>query len=290
MYWERVTEEIYLFTSERYARVNSVAIRTKEGIVVIDALPFPSEAKQIANFLSAQGNGHFHSLMLTHHHADHSYGLFAFPAYLELIAHASCRQKLLTEGAASLAETKRNHPSFNQVTIRIPTITFEEESMFVRAGDRTFQLFSLPGHTEDNIGIYLKEERVLIAGDAVMAIPVIAQGNLQREIQTLQKIKNLAPLTILQGHGEVILRGEVDTVIDHYIDYLTCVEKKARQLVVDNKPRDLIWDIPLEACGLERVPLGLGSQQLHTANVFSVYDQLKAVRDREANPEDDAAI
>jgi len=50
MYWERVSEEIYLFTSDRYALVNSVAVVTQEGIVVIDALPFPEEAKQIVSF------------------------------------------------------------------------------------------------------------------------------------------------------------------------------------------------------------------------------------------------
>ncbi len=288
MYWERVTEEIYLFTSELYARVNSVAIRTKEGTVVIDALPFPNEAKKIVKFLNTQGNGRFHSLMLTHHHADHSYGLFAFPEYLELIAHERCRQKLLTEGEQSLAETRRNHPTFDQVTLRIPTITFEEESMFVRAGDRTLQLLSLPGHTSDNIGVYLEEEQILVAGDAVMAIPIIIQGDWRREIQTLQKVKELAPLTIIQGHGEVILRGEVKTVMDRYINYLTCLEEKACNLLDNNKPRDLIWDIPLEACGLERVPLGLGSQQLHSANIFSIYDQLKAEREENTGLENNA--
>ncbi|MCD4738897.1 MAG: MBL fold metallo-hydrolase [Anaerolineae bacterium] len=288
MYWERVTEEIYLFTSERYARVNSVAIRTQEGIVVIDVLPFPNEAKKIAKFLSIQGGGRFHSLILTHHHADHSYGLFAFPAYLELIAHERCRQKLLALGEESLVETRRNHPIFEQVTVRLPTITFEEESLFVCAGDYTLHLLSLPGHTADNIGVYLEEEQILVAGDAVMAIPIIVQGDWRQEIQTLQKVKELAPLTIIQGHGEVILRGEVNTVMDRYINYLTCMEEKTRKLLDDNKPRDLIWDIPLEACGLERVPLGLGSQQLHSANIFSIYDQLKAEREGPAGLENDA--
>lgn len=282
MYWERVTEEIYLFTSERYARVNSVAIRTKEGIIAIDSLPFPDEARQIVKFLQAKGDGRFHSLLLTHHHADHSYGLFAFPEHLELIAHERCRQQLVAEGENSLVETSRNHPAFGEVKLRLPTLTFEEESMFISAGERTIRLISLPGHTNDNIGIYLEEERVLVAGDAVMAIPIVARGDWRREIQTLQKIKELAPLTVIQGHGEVILRGEVDTVMDRYINYLTCVEKKARKVLEANKPRDLLWDIPLEDCGLKRVPLGLGSHQLHIANILAIYDQLKAEREGQA--------
>ena len=85
MYWERVTEEIYVFTSERYALVNSVAFLTTEGIIVIDALPFPTEARKIAAFLGQQGSGRFHSLVLTHYHMDHAYGLFAFPEHLDVI-------------------------------------------------------------------------------------------------------------------------------------------------------------------------------------------------------------
>mgnify|MGYP002682857007 CR=1 FL=1 len=106
MFWERVTEEIYLFTSERYALVNCVAVVTEEGIVAIDALPFPEEAHQIAQFLDLRGRGRFHSLILTHYHMDHVYGLYTYPQHVDLIAHALCRQKLLEVGETSLAQAQ----------------------------------------------------------------------------------------------------------------------------------------------------------------------------------------
>jgi glyoxylase-like metal-dependent hydrolase (beta-lactamase superfamily II) len=283
MYWERVTEEIFVFTSERYARVNSVAVLTKEGVVAIDALPFPDEARQIAQFLDVRGKGQFHSLMLTHHHIDHVYGLYAFPDHLDLFAHALCRKTLLETGEQSLTEARANNPAFAEVELRIPTVTFDEGELLVKAGDRTFRLFRLPGHAEDNIGVYIEEERVLISGDATMAIPIIAQGDWRRERETLKRIKELEPLTVIQGHGEVILRGEVDTVMDLYLDYLTCVEEKAREIIEKDQPRDTIWDIPLEDCGLERVPLGVASHQLHVANIFTMHDQLKAEAEQESD-------
>ncbi len=213
MYWERVSEEIYLFTSDRYALVNSVAVLTREGIVVVDGLPFPDEAKQIARFLEARIGMHFHSAMLTHHHMDHVYGLFAFPDNLDIVAHELCRQKLLEVGESSLAEAQQNDPAFNEVSLRIPNVTFETGELFVQAGGKTFRLFSLPGHTADNIGILMEEEEVLITGDAVMAIPIIADGDWTQEIESLRRIKEMAPETIVQGHGEVILRGEVQVVM-----------------------------------------------------------------------------
>jgi glyoxylase-like metal-dependent hydrolase (beta-lactamase superfamily II) len=276
MYWERVSEEIFLFTSDRYALVNSVAVLTDQGTVVIDALPFPDEARQIARFLEIRSGMDFHSLILTHHHMDHVYGLYAFPEQLDVISHELCREKLLEIGESSLREAQESDPSFEDVVLRVPSITFDTGEFFVEAGDKTFKLFPLPGHTTDNIGVFIEEEEVLITGDAVMAIPIIAYGDWVQEIKTLQYIKELEPDTVVQGHGEVILRGEVQVVMDQYIDYLMCVREQAEKALKEGWDEKEIWDIPLETCGLERVPLGIASHQLHIANIMNVYNRLAA--------------
>ena len=276
MYWERVSEEIFLFTSDRYALVNSVAVLTDRGTVVVDALPFPDEARQIARFLEIRSGMDFYSLILTHHHMDHVYGLYAFPEQLDVISHELCRKKLLEVGESSLREAQESDPSFEDVVLRIPTITFETGEFFLEAGNKTFKLFPLPGHTPDNIGVFIEEDEVLITGDAVMAIPIIAYGDWVQEIKTLQYIKELEPDTVVQGHGEVILRGEVQVVMDRYIDYLMCVREQAEKALDEGRDRKEIWDIALETCGLERVPLGIASHQLHIANILNVYDRLAA--------------
>ena len=271
MYWERVSEKIFLFTSDRYALVNSVAVITERGIVVIDALPFPDEANQIARFLQLRTKMDFYQLILTHHHMDHVYGLFAFPAHLNVIGHRLCRELLLKIGDVSLEEARRSDPVFNEVNIRPPTITFDTGELILGAGKQTFRIFSLPGHTPDNIGVFLEEEELLIAGDAVMAIPIIADGDWAQAVNTLKTIKELAPDTLVQGHGEVILRGEVQTMLDKYINYLECVYQHAEKALKEGYDRKDIWDIPLESCGLERVPLGIASHRLHIANILSIY-------------------
>ena len=276
MYWERVSEEIFLFTSDRYALVNSVAVLTERGTVVVDALPFPDEARQIARFLEIRSGSDFFSLILTHHHMDHVYGLYAFPEYLDVVSSELCRQRLLEIGESSLAEARESDPSFEEVALRVPTMTFEFGDFYLNAGNKTFRLFSLPGHTPDNIGVFIEEDEVLIAGDAVMAIPIVADGDWEVESESLERIKAMKPDTVVQGHGEVILRGEVNTVLDQYIHYLECVRRQAATILQRGRDRKEIWDIPLEKCGLERVPLGIASHQLHVANILSVYDRLKA--------------
>jgi len=283
MYWERVSEEIFLFTSDRYAMVNCTAVLTDEGIVVIDALPFPNEAEQIARFLEAHTDKGFHSLILTHHHMDHVYGLDAFPKTLDVISSERCRELLLEVGEESLEEARRNNAMYDDIELRIPTVTFDTGEMVISAGNRTFRLFPMPGHTEDNIGVYIEEDEVLIAGDAVMAIPIIARGDYDRQIETLEFIKEFGPDTLVQGHGEVILRGEIEVVMDRYISYLECVREKAETALNENWRRRRINEIALEDCGLERVPLGIASHQLHIANILSIYNQLKAEREPESD-------
>ncbi len=279
MFWERVSEEIYLFTSDRYAMVNSVAILTEVGLVVIDGLPFPDESQQIARFLQMRTGADARLLILTHYHIDHVYGLSAFSSHLDIVAHERCRRRLLEVGEASLQEARQHDPAFDAVTLRFPTVTWDKGEIALQIGDKSLRLLHLPGHTADNIGVLIEDRNVLVSGDAVMAIPIIADGDLEEEIATLRRIKELAPETIVQGHGEVILRGEIQTVLDRYIAYLECVHEKAASVLASGEDRQSIWEIPLEACGLERVPLGVASHRLHVANILSVYDKLKAARD-----------
>ncbi len=278
MFWERISDTIYMFTSERYALVNSVAIQTEEGLIVVDAPPFPDEAKQILRFLSQRVGTRYRALVTTHHHMDHVYGLHVFPQDLPVIGHALCRKTLLEVGESALEETRRSDPAFDEVTLRIPDITFESDGLLFTAGQTTLRFMGFPGHTVDNIGVYLESEQLLIAGDAVMAIPIIARGDWQQAIASLEKIMQLKPETIVQGHGELILRGEVDEVLTRYIRYIECVVKKAEDAFKAGKERKELAKISLEACGLERVPLGLASQRLHVANLYSIYDQLKTAQ------------
>ena len=60
------------------------------------------EANQIARFLQLRTQMNFHQLILTHHHMDHVYGLFAFPENIDVIGHKLCREMLLHLGEESL--------------------------------------------------------------------------------------------------------------------------------------------------------------------------------------------
>ena len=58
----------------------------------------------------------------------------------------------------------------------LPQVTFHEGELNLRVGKKTLTLFSLPGHSPDNLSILVEEDRVLFAGDAAMPLPYIVDG------------------------------------------------------------------------------------------------------------------
>jgi glyoxylase-like metal-dependent hydrolase (beta-lactamase superfamily II) len=148
--------------------------------------------------------------------------------------------------------------------------------MTLRLGDRTIQLIALPGHTPDSIGVYVEEDKILFAGDAVMPVPYIVGGDRAAMIDSLRAIGQLLLENIVQGHGEIILRGEVREALETSIFYLETIYEKVKEVVEAGAPPETIAEIDIEQCGKSRIPLNGLVQQLHEANLLYLYDLMTA--------------
>ncbi len=166
---ERVTENIYIFTSELYAQVTAGAIVTNEGTVVIDTLPFPRETREMIDFLRGESKRGIRYVIDTHHHADHVYGNYLFEE-ADIISGERCREVMRKSGEKNLAEAKAQTPELAEVVLRLPNLTFPDK-MTLHLGDRVMRLMPLLGHSQDGIGVYVEGEKILFAGDAVMPLP-----------------------------------------------------------------------------------------------------------------------
>ncbi|MHB0859343.1 MAG: MBL fold metallo-hydrolase [Anaerolineae bacterium] len=274
---DRVAEDIFIFISSAYAHVSATVLFTPDGVVVVDTLPFPAESRQLVSFIDQRvGPDQTRYVIHTHHHADHVYGTYMFEG-AEIIAHDNGRSVLEARGQASLAQAKRDVPALAEVELRLPTITFQRE-MHLHLGHRHLRLMHTPGHSSDGISVFVVEEKVLIAGDAVMPVPYIARGSYQQMIATLTRIKALKPAFIVQGHGDVLLRGEVDETIDSSITYLHAIAARVRLLVERGEPAEKLKDIDIEACGKSRVPLDGLVSNLHQDNLLALYKAMTQAR------------
>ena len=101
----RVSEDTYVFTSELYAQVTAGAIATSAGAVLIDTLPFPVESRELAAFVARTCRPGVRYVILTHYHADHTYGAYLFPQ-ADVVAHARCQALLTQVGIPALEEAK----------------------------------------------------------------------------------------------------------------------------------------------------------------------------------------
>ena len=272
---ERVTENVYVFTSEAYAQVTAGAIVTSEGTVVIDTLPFPRETREMIDFLRGESKRGIRYVIDTHHHADHVYGNYLFEE-ADIISGEKCREIMRKSGEKNLAEAKQQTPELAEVTLRLPNIIFPEK-LTLNLGDRVMRLMPMLGHSLDGIGVYIEGDKILFSGDAVMPLPYIFWGDREVLQNTLRAIKEMNLENIVQGHGEVLLKGEIDETLDASIAYLDCIHEKVKaKLATRTSKERLVNEITLESCGFSPIALDGLVKQLHRSNLLRVYQTLTA--------------
>jgi len=270
---ERVSDDIFVFTSDLYAQVTASAVVTKEGIIVVDTLPFPEETQMMLEYLKGLGRGEIRYLINTHWHGDHTYGNYLFEG-VQLIGHQRCAEALLELGPQGLAESKEASPELEEVELRVPDITFDQGDMLIHLGEKSLQMVLTPGHTPDSTVVYIKEDRVLLAADTVMPLPYFVWGSRDDFMISLQNVLEFNMDSIVQGHGEVLLRGEIREAIQSSIRYLNAIHKRVKRVIETDGGIEALRRIDIESCGKSRIPLNGLVQDLHQANLYALYQQM----------------
>lgn len=269
---ERVADDIYVFTSDLYVKVTAGVIFTSQGVVVIDTQLFLQETSELLDLVRRRSKNGVRYVINTHSHSDHVYGTYLFDG-AEVISHELCRQTLQKHGEKDLEEAKDRIPELAEVQLRLPSITFTEE-LTLRLGNKTLRLMHTPGTTPDSIVVYVREDKVLFAGDTVMPVPYIVDGDRLELKESLRAIGKLSLDNIVQGHGGVLLRGEIKATLRSSIAYLDTIYEKVQEKIEAGAPRDELRRIGIESCGKSRIPLDGLVQDLHQANLEALYDQL----------------
>ena len=270
---ERVAENVYSFQSDVYAQVNAGAVVGPNWAIVIDTLALPEETLEIRQYIEQELQVPVRYVINTHYHADHTWGNYLFPN-ATILSSTLCRDLMDTKGRASLDEAKKQGTTFRQVRIVLPHLTFSQGSLNLRIGKKTLMMIPLPGHSPDNIGVIVEEDRVLFAGDVFMPIPYIVDGDSDEMVLSLKQIGKMGLENVVQGHGDIVLRGEVELSIKDNLAYLSAIRRAVRKASRRKYPWDLLEDIGVEECGKSRVLIGGLAEDLHTRNLFALYEQL----------------
>ncbi len=262
-----------------YAQVTASAVVTRAGIVVVDTLPFGVETQEMIDYLESLNAGPIKYLVNTHWHGDHTNGNYLFDDSVQLVCHRRCQQMMVEFGQASLDTAKETSPLLEDVQLRIPDVVFDDGQLVLHVGSKSVEISLPPGHTLDSIVAYVREDKVLLAADTVMPVPYFVWGDRQEFKKSLDYLRSFNLESIVQGHGEVLLRGEIPATLDSCIRYLDLLEVRVAEIIKSGKGEAGLEKLTIDTCGKSRIPLNGLVQDLHKANAYALYQEFITHKD-----------
>ncbi|NMC47586.1 MAG: MBL fold metallo-hydrolase [Chloroflexi bacterium] len=269
---ERISENVYWFQSEVYAQVAAGAVIGTDWAVVIDTLPVPEETLEVREFIEGTLKVPVRFVINTIYHADHTWGNCFFPG-AGIIAHSLNRQFVKEKNIQALENAQKQGSDYLKTKIVLPQITFENGALNLRVGKKSLKVFCTPGNSPDGISVFVREDRILFTGDAFLPLPVFLEGDIDQLSQTIASFKDLGLENIVQGHGDVILRGEIEGAIDSNLKYLEELKKVVAVAMKRKDPQKRLEETTVESCGKSRVLLGGLVEDLHRRNLAYLYQQ-----------------
>lgn len=278
MHRERVSENVFWFQSELYAQVTAGVIAGPQWAVLIDTLATPDETLQIREYIEHELGLQVRYIINTHYHADHTWGNCYFPG-ATIISSALCRELMREKGIPSLEVAKKQNAALRQVKIVLPHLTFGEGELNLRVGKKNLILSQALGHSNDGLSVLVEEDRILFASDAFMPMPYIVDGNIDDLVASIKKIGRMGLENIVQGHGDIVLRGEIDAAVKENLGYLSAIRKHARVALKRKSPLEYLDEVKIEECGKSRVYLGGLAESLHRHNLRALYRMMLENKD-----------
>ncbi|MEI6289672.1 MAG: MBL fold metallo-hydrolase [Chloroflexota bacterium] len=278
MHRERVSENVFWFQSELYAQVTAGVIAGPQWAVLIDTLATPEETLIIREFIEHELSLQVRYVINTHYHADHTWGNCFFPG-ATIVSHSLCRTLMHEKGVPSLETARKQNPALRQVKIVLPHLTFDDGELTLRVGKKNLILSQSLGHSKDSITVLVEEDRILFAGDAFMPLPYIVDGDIDEMITSIKKIGKMGLENIVQGHGDIVLRGEIDAAVKENLAYLSAIRKHVRIALKRKTPLEYVDEVGIEECNKSRVYLGGLAESLHRHNMRALYKSMLENKD-----------
>jgi glyoxylase-like metal-dependent hydrolase (beta-lactamase superfamily II) len=183
---------------------------TSAGVVVYDALGTPALANKMVSLIRSVTDKPITKVVVSHYHADHIYGLQVFKALgAEIIAPKGAIEYIESDSAELLLSSRRVslYPYVNEDTkLVVPDVVIKNNETYFKVGDHEFYIiYHGPVHSEGDMSLYNKTDKVLFIGDLIFEgrIPFVGDADIRKWIIALDSIRNSRADMIVPGHGEV---------------------------------------------------------------------------------------
>jgi len=214
-------------------------ILTEEGWIVVDGGNCPRHGRQVVDALRQIRDLPVRYVVCTHRHFDHVFGNQAFEA--PVLGSVRFQQRLeenLKEDWApgrALAWLKATIFQYNKLLSEedfqglnlVPPSPGVEGEYTLHEGKISVVLFPLEGvHSDDGIGVFVPEERVVLLGDAFY-FQGTPEGSALKLLPLVERVAALDAKVFAPGHERAFERA----VFDQFCDYVRELNETVHRLV-----------------------------------------------------------
>ena len=228
-----ITQGVYVETG--YQGGNVGAVLTAKGALLVDTPMLPPDARAWKWALQQQGVPEpYYGIVNTDYHPEHVLGNAVFmPTRIwghELAAKqlAKYKSSLLEQLAnAYREENAALADEIMQVEVYSPEIGVGDRAT-LHLDDQPIQILYLNGHTPASLGVYLRKDRILFAGDNIVQNehPVMAQANSAAWLETLHLLDTMEIDVIVPGEGPLCDKNAIGPLVG----YITEMRERVAEL------------------------------------------------------------
>jgi glyoxylase-like metal-dependent hydrolase (beta-lactamase superfamily II) len=217
--------------NESGSEVDCFVVITDRYAVVIDTFSTPEDTTQMVELMRPELEGRQLLVVNTHQHYDHVWGNSLFAAGKEfaapILASELSREPARAQDA-KLLKKQAEESRFAGLQLLEPNLYFRGEFL-IDGGDLSLRLIPAPGHTPDQIVVWIPELSILLAADALeFPFPYVANpADLPVMLETMRKLQALNPKTVLPCHGGV----HDASLIDRNLAYFAALESNVRKAI-----------------------------------------------------------
>lgn len=220
---------------------NAGFVVTPAGVVVFDALATPALGNEMRKAIRAVTPQPIRTIIVSHYHADHFYGLQALAADGAAIwAHHRARATLESDFTRERLEERRVSlaPWVDRNTKLVPAtrwLDFQAGGVvkFELGGVRFSVIDAGGAHSPEDLMLFVENDRVLFAGDLFFTgrLPFVGNADSKAWLRALERIDANRPLVVIPGHGAASKDPRADAGLTRA--YLTFLREQMGKAVAD---------------------------------------------------------